>query len=109
MGKLEKDLTGLEKIELKTCIKPGGFGKIVHISLHSFSDAPELASGESSYPRLVDKYGHINCTLMIAKARLTPRRFVSIRRLELVAAVLAIKISALIKKELEMEKLTKYF
>ena len=90
-------------------LKPGGFSKIVHISLHSFSDAPKLASGESSYPRLVDKYGHINCTLMIAKARLTPRRFVSIRRLELVAAVLAIKISALIKKELEMEKLTKYF
>ena len=28
----KKDLIGLERIELKRCIKPGGFGKIVHIS-----------------------------------------------------------------------------
>ena len=94
---------------MKRCIKPGGFSKIVHISLHSFSDASELGYGESSYLRLVDEYGHIRCTLMMAKARVTPRKFVSIPRLELVAAVLGVKISALIKKELEMEELTEYF
>ena len=85
------------------------FGKIVHISLHSFSDASELGYGESSYLRLVDEYGHIHCTLMMAKTRVTPRNFVSIPRLELVAAVLAVKISALIKKEIEMEELTEHF
>ena len=37
----KNDLIGLEKIELKRCIKPGGFGKIVDISLRSFSDASE--------------------------------------------------------------------
>ena len=105
----KNDLIGLEKIELKRCIKPGGFGKVVHISLHSFSDAFELGYGESSYLRLVDEYRHIHCTLMMAKARVTPRKFVSIPRLELVEAVLTVKISALIKKELEMEELTEYF
>ena len=45
---------------------------------------------------------------MMAKARVTTRRFVSISRLELFTAVLAVKISALIKKELEMKELTKY-
>ena len=45
----------------------------------------------------------------MAKARVTPRKFVFISQLELVAAVLAIKISALIKKESEMEELTEYF
>ena len=45
----------------------------------------------------------------MAKARVTPRKFVSIPRLELVEAVLTVKISALIKKELEMEELTEYF
>ena len=104
----KNDLIGLEKIELKRCIKPGGFGKIVHIPLHSFSDASELGYGESSYLRLVDEYGHIHCTLMMTKARVTPRKFVSILGLELVAAVLAVKISALIKKELEMKELTEY-
>ena len=38
----ENDLIGLEKVVLKRCIKPGGFGKIVHISLHKFLDASEL-------------------------------------------------------------------
>ena len=94
---------------MKRCIKPGGFSKIVHISLHSFSDASELGYGESSYLRLVDEHGCIHCTLMMAKARVTPRKFVFIPRLELVAAVLAVKISTLIKKELEMEELTEYF
>ena len=43
---LKNDLIGLEKIQLKRCIKPGGFYKIVHISLHSFSDASKLGYGE---------------------------------------------------------------
>ena len=90
-------------------MKPGGFGKIVHISLYSFSDASELGYGESSYLRLVDEYGHVHCTLMMAKVRVTPGKFVFIPRLELFAAVLAVKTSALIKKELEMEELTEYF
>ena len=46
---------------------------------------------------------------MMAKARVTPKKFVSIPLLELVAAVLAVKIFALIKKELEMEELAGYF
>ena len=43
--------------------------------------------------------GYIDSTLMMAKGRVTSRRFVSISRLELVTAVLAVKISASIKKE----------
>ena len=38
-------------------------------------------------------------TLMMAKARVTPRTFVSISRLELVTAVFEVKISALIKRD----------
>ena len=40
---------------------------------------------------------------------MTPWKFVSIPQLDLVAVVLAVKISALIKKELEMEELIEYF
>ena len=47
-------------------------------------------------------------TLMMAKAKVTPRIFVSISRLELVTAVFAVKISALIKRDLEMKELTGY-
>ena len=91
---------------MERCTKPGSFGKIGYISSHSFSDASALGHGESSYLRLVDEYGHIHCTLMMAKGRVALRKIVSIPRLELVAAVLAVKIFAMIKKELEMEDLT---
>ena len=47
-------------------------------------------------------------TLMMAKAKVTPRIFVSISRLELVTAVFAVKISALIKRDLEMKELKGY-
>ena len=104
----KNDLIGIEKIELKRGIKPGGVSKTVNIPLHSFSDASELGYGESSYLKLVDEYRHIDSTLMTAKARVTSRRFVSISRLELVTAVSTVKISALIKKELEIKKLTEY-
>ena len=79
---------------MKKCIKSGEFGKIIHISLHNFSDASGLGYEESSYLMLNDEYGHMHCTLMMNKERETHRRSVSIPRLELVAAGLAIKISA---------------
>ena len=99
----KQDLVQLEKIGLKRCVKPANFGKIVECSLHNFSDASELGYGESSYIRLVDEYGKIHCTLLMGKARVTPLKFVSIPRLELVAAVLAVKISAQLKREMGIQ------
>ena len=45
----------------------------------------------------------------MVKARVTPRRFVSIPWPELAVAVLAVKISALIKKELEKSIIDRIF
>ena len=92
---------------MKRCIKIRGIDKTVYISFHSFSNSYELGYGESTYLSLVDEYRHIHCVYI--KARVTPRRFVSIPPLELAASVLAVKISALIKKELEIEELAEYF
>ena len=94
---------------MKRCIKPGGFSKIVHISLNGFSDASELGNKESSYLRLVDEYEHIHCTLMMAKARVTPRKSASILRLELAAADLAVNIPALIKKRIRDGRIDRIF
>ena len=100
----KKDLIGLKKIELKRYIK------IILISLHSFSDVFGLGYGERQLPEAGWwMQTHIYCTLMMAKARVRPTRFVSIPRVDLVTAVLVAKISALIKKKLEMEELTEYF
>ena len=45
-------IISLGTIKFKRCIESGAFGTIVHLSLHSFSDASELGDGESSYLRL---------------------------------------------------------
>ena len=45
----------------------------------------------------------------MGKARVAPKKFVSIPRLELVAAVLSVKISNMIKKELQLQELDEAF
>lgn len=92
----------LEKIGLKRLIKSGGFGEIIHISLHSFPKESELGQGEISCLRLVDEHRNIHFILMIAKTKVRPKSFDSIPRLEFGAVVLAVKTSALIKKMLEI-------
>ena len=77
--------------------------------MHHFSDASQDAYGQVSYLRLVDKDGHIHCSLVMAKARLTPLKFVSIPRLEFTAAALSIKVSPLLKKKLTISTLIREF
>ena len=45
----------------------------------------------------------------MGKARVAPKKFASIPRLKLVAAVLSVKISNMIKKELQLQELDNYF
>ena len=45
----------------------------------------------------------IHCCFLMGKARVTPRKFVSIQHLELTAAVLSAKCGKFIKKELQLE------
>ena len=47
--------------------------------------------------------GKIHCCLLMGKSRVTPKKYVTIPRLELVAAVLSVKIAALIRRELDIE------
>ena len=58
---------------------------------------------QSTYLRLVNVSGKIHRCLLIGKSRVTPKKYVTIPRLELVAAVLSVKISARIKRELDIE------
>ena len=45
----------------------------------------------------------------MVKERVAPKKFVSIARLELAAAVLSVTISNMIKKELHLQELDEYF
>ena len=88
------------------CVKPRGFSKIKDASVHHFSDASQTIYGQASHLRLVTEDNQIHCSLLLGKSRVTPTKYVSIPRLELRAATLSIKMSQLIKKELELNDVT---
>ena len=61
------------------------------IEIHNFSDTSLLAYEACTYLRLVDYNGSCRCSLVTGKARLARNKAVSIPRLELTAAVLAVR------------------
>ena len=103
------DLPLLENIEIDRCFKTDSFSDCNDVSLHHFSDASKGGYGEVSYLRFVNKDDRIHTALVMGKSRVTPLKEVSIPRLELTAAVLSVKVSSMLRKELDMVDLQEYF
>ena len=75
----------------------------------NFADASSYAYAACSYLRLVDTDDNIFCAFVTAKSRLAPIKAVSIPRLERTAAVLAVRLNALVKGELKFDVCQSYF
>ena len=96
-------------MHVRRCIKPDNFGKVVNVSLHHFSNASELGFDQCSYIRMVDGKDRVHCSLLLGKSRIVPKKFISIPRLELNAAVLSVKMACLLKKELNLGEVEEWF
>lgn len=96
------DLHHLDKFSIPRCIKPLSFSKDFVCSLHHFCDASQSAYGVVSYLRLEDKDNNVHCTFITSKSRLAPMKTLSIPRLELSAAVLAVKVDELVRNEMDV-------
>ena len=107
--KWEKKLQQMDQISLDRCFKPVNFGGVVESTLHHFLDASEYGYGQVSYLRLVDNTGRIHCSLVIGKACVVPLKCMTMPRVELVAAILSVEISALLKKELQIPIKEEFF
>ena len=94
-------LSILGEITVNRCFKPSNFNSVKEVTLHHFSDASEEGYGQVSYLRLVDTKNKIHCVFVMGKSRVAPLKFVSIPRLELIAATLSVKMSKLIREELQ--------
>lgn len=93
----------MQNFATKRCYKPVDFGKVAKAEIHHFSDASFKGYGQCSYLRLVNEDGQIHCSFVIGKARVTPLKSVTVPRLELTAAVLSVRISEQLKRELDIE------
>ena len=101
------DLHLLLKLKVSRCFKPEGFGELRSVELHHFSDASKDAYGQCSYLRLTNRYDQIHCSR--AKSRVAPLKPLTIPRLELTAALVSVRIGAILRKELEYEQITEVF
>jgi len=105
----KSELSMLEMFEIDRCIKPGEFGNVLSYQLHHFCDASLDAYGTASYLRIVNENGHIHCAFMLGKSRLAPMRSVTIPRLELLAAVMAVKVDGILRREVRSLSVSLYF
>lgn len=86
------DLQKLSSFCVSRCIKPAGFGVIKTAQLHHFSDASNNSYGTVSYLLLTNEKNQKLTSFMIGKSRVAPLKLVTIPRMELTAAVIAVKI-----------------
>lgn len=104
-----KQLKNLETIQLPRCVKPAGFDDTVHAELHLFSDASLSGYGACAYLRLVNNAGKVHVCLLLGKSRVSPLKATTIPRLELQAAVEAVRLSVILNRELNMQINSRYF
>ncbi|XP_078495525.1 uncharacterized protein LOC144750934 [Ciona intestinalis] len=71
--------------------------------LHFFADASKIAYGAVCYLRTVDRNQNVNCTFVMGKSRLAPQNEVSIPRMELMAAVTAVNMDQMLRRELGLD------
>ena len=101
--KLKSELEELQSFATPRCYKPVDFGKVAKAEIHDFLDASFKGYGQCSYLRLVSEDGQIHCSFVIGKALVTPLKAVTVPRPELTAAVLSVRISEQLKRELDIE------
>jgi hypothetical protein len=88
------DLPRLEKFQVPRCLLPVDCVRILSLQLVHFSDASEAAYRAISFLRIVT-VGGVYCSFVMAKSRLAPLKQMTIPRLELSAAVVAVKLDTL--------------
>nr|XP_039257958.1 uncharacterized protein LOC120334515 [Styela clava] len=102
-------LQSSEQVKIQRCYQPFDFGKVVSYELHHLADGSELAYEAVSYLRIIDKNGQIHVAFLVGKARLAPCSRVTIPRLELTAAVFAVKLNLVLRKKLKMNECSSTF
>ena len=101
-------LTSVQEVKIPRCFRPGEFSDS-YMEIHHFADSSGKAYGCCSYVRCTSKTGRVHVQLICSKCRVAPIKQVTIPRLELQAAVTAVKIDEMLKRELNIQFDKTYF
>jgi len=102
------DIENLKEIKIPRCYMLASISPTTRVELHHFSDASTSGYGACSYLRFIDS-NDVHCCLVTSKARVAPVKIVTIPRLELTAAVIAVKLSLKLREELRLNINEEYF
>ena len=69
--------------------------------MHVFGDASITGYGACAYFRVQYSDGFVQCLFVLEKSRVSPLRTVTVPRLELTAAVIAVKLAHAVRREIE--------
>ena len=94
----------LHQLAITRCWQNENYDDLKQIQLHHFADASENGYGACSYLRTVNSANQVSVHLVMAKARVTPIASMTIPRLELMAAVVAARLSVILDRELHVER-----
>ena len=94
-----KELGNINSFRMKRCFISSPY-EICLSQLHVFSDASIVAFGCVAYLRTVDKEGTIDCSFVMAKTRVAPLKVIPLPRLELQAAVMAVRLKETLAAEM---------
>ncbi|XP_028410841.1 uncharacterized protein LOC114533508 [Dendronephthya gigantea] len=104
-----QDIPKLQEVKISRCFIPLSFSEIKVVQLHLFSDASRVGYAAVAYLRLEEASGNVHIAFVMGKSRLAPLREISIPRLELTAAVLSVRLSTIIREELDMSIQKTYY
>ena len=92
-------LSYLEKVKIPRCFKMPESCEASY-ELHHFCDASLVAYGSVAYLRSVNKSGNFHVAFLMGKGHLSPKPSTTVPRLELLAAVTAVRLDRLLRREL---------
>ena len=102
-------MPALERFSMERCLKPNNFGVVVSRQIHGFSDASSTGYGQISYLRMENERGDVHYAFLIGKARVAPVKTMTIRRLELTAATVSVRVVEMIARELDEPVNSRHF
>ena len=107
--KWKGDLPLLSQVSVPRCFFRNGCSSDALFQLHHFSDASEYGYGTVSYLRKLSADRVVECSFIMAKSRTAPLQYVSVPRLELQAATIAVRVHRLIMKEIDLQISSVFF